>query len=138
MSQAAIDVDDVVELIRRARARQVEVVIYTGLKSSADGDGSRIERTRQSLVDAGARVLLTTRLHAKTLTCDDLMVAEGSFNWLSASRDARYARKETSFVVRGTAAQAYVDDIAREFDVLAGVPVEKACSVRDVVEAFVR
>jgi hypothetical protein len=138
LSQAAIDADDVVELIRRARARQVEVVIYTGLKSSADGDGSRIERTRQSLVAAGARVLLTTRLHAKTLTCDDLLVAEGSFNWLSASRDAQHALKETSFVVRGAAAQAYADAIALEFDVLAGVPVERSGSVRDAVESLVR
>lgn len=138
LSQAAIDADDVAELIRLARARKVEVVIYTGLKSSADGDSSRIERTRQSLVAAGARVLLTTRSHAKTLTCDDLLVVEGSFNWLSSSRDAQHALKEASFVVRGAAAQAYADAIALEFDVLAGVPVERTGSVRDVVESFVR
>jgi hypothetical protein len=54
-------------------------------------------------------------VHAKTLACDEVLVVEESFNWLSATRDPELARKETSFAVWGSPAQAHAAAIEAEF-----------------------
>lgn len=56
LSEGAIEADQVLDLIRAARARQVEVVINTGMKHSR-GEDDQLDRVRQSLAAAGARVL---------------------------------------------------------------------------------
>jgi hypothetical protein len=43
------------------------------------------------------------------------LVVEESFNWLSATRDPELARKETSFAVWGSPAQAHAAAIEAEF-----------------------
>jgi hypothetical protein len=73
------------------------------------------------LADAGANVWLTTRVHSKTLAFDEELVVEGSFNWLSAPRDPERARKETSFAVWGSSAQAHAAGIEAEFAALNAV-----------------
>ena len=115
LSQSAIEADEVVTLIRTARKRNVEIDIYTGLKASGDRDGAFLESAISVLIDAGARVWRTNRLHAKTLTFDHVLAVEGSFNWLSAPRNPELARKETSFAVWGSPAQAHAAAIEEEF-----------------------
>jgi phosphatidylserine/phosphatidylglycerophosphate/cardiolipin synthase-like enzyme len=121
LTKNAIEDDEVTSLIRAARKRNVEVEIYTGLTASGDRSGSRLEAAITVLVNAGARVWRTDRVHAKTLACDEVLVVEGSFNWLSASRDPERALKETSFAVRGSSAQAHAAAIEAEFTALDAV-----------------
>ena len=49
---------------------------------------------------------------------DDRLLIEGSFNWLSASRDenSKYARKETSLVLQGVNVPSKVDRIKQMFN----------------------
>lgn len=125
LTQGAIEADNVTDLIRRATKKQgVDVVVYSGSRISKD-DGSSLKTLVAALEDAGARVLLTTRLHAKTLACDESLVVEGSFNWLSASRDPARAKKETSFAVWGRSAQPHAAAIEAEFAALNAVPLEE-------------
>ena len=125
LTQGAIEADNVTALIRRATKKQkVDVVVYSGSRTSKD-DGSALKALAAALEDAGARVLLTTRLHAKTLACDESLVVEGSFNWLSASRDPTRAKKETSFAVWGPSAQPHAAAIEAEFAALNAVPPEE-------------
>jgi AAA domain len=121
LSQSAIEADEVVTLIRAAKKRTVEIDIYTGLKASGDRDGAFLESAISVLIDAGARVWRTNRLHAKTLTFDQVVAVEGSFNWLSAPRNPELARKETSFAVWGSPAQVHAAAIEEEFKALDAV-----------------
>jgi hypothetical protein len=125
LTQGAIEADNVTDLIRRATKKQgVDVVVYSGSRISKD-DGSSLKTLVAALEDAGSRVLLTTRLHVKTLACDESLVVEGSFNWLSASRDPARAKKETSFAVWGRSAQPHAAAIEAEFAALNAVPPEE-------------
>jgi hypothetical protein len=121
LTQSAIEADEVTSLIRAARKKNVAVDVYTGLNASRDRDGALLEAAIALLVNAGARVWRTSRVHAKTLTFDEALVVEGSFNWLSAPRDPRLARKETSFAVWGSPAQAHAAAVEAEFAALNAV-----------------
>jgi hypothetical protein len=121
LTQSAIEADEVTSLIRAARKKNVAVDVYTGLNASRDRDGALLEAAIALLVNAGARVWRTSRVHAKTLTFDEALVVEGSFNWLSAPRDPGLARKETSFAVWGSPAQAHAAAVEAEFAALNAV-----------------
>lgn len=96
-----------------AAVRGVEVVIYTGLRLGSDAEGK----------GAGARVHVTTRVHAKTLAVDEDLAVEGSFNWFSSTRDPPFARKESSVALRGSDAAAAVAQIEAEFAALRTTPL---------------
>jgi len=66
-------------------------------------------------------------IHLKTVIVDDEMIAEGSFNWLSASReeDSPYHNHEVTLMLSGNGSRDsiknfYDSDVGREFDRLAG------------------
>ncbi|MBV9105553.1 MAG: hypothetical protein JO313_05965 [Verrucomicrobia bacterium] len=118
LTRSAIEDDEVSSLIRAAIKRNVAVDIYTGLKGSNDHNAAFLDAAIVLLVNAGARVWRTNRVHAKTLACDEMLVVEGSFNWLSAPRDPTRARKETSFAVWGRPAQAHAAAVEAEFAAL--------------------
>lgn len=118
LTRAAIEADNVVGLVKAATARQVEVLVYTGMRTGLDETGTEAERLQQQLSAAGALVRDTGRVHAKTLIADDALIAEGSFNWLSASRDPRWANKESSVVLRGADAAEAVAQAMKEFKAL--------------------
>lgn len=122
LTRNAIEADKVTSLIRAATERGVKVLVYSGLKASSDARGSLLKTLATALENVGACVLLTTRLHAKTLACDESLVVEGSFNWFSASRDPEREKKETSFAVWGRSAQAHITAVEAEFEALEAVP----------------
>ncbi len=119
LTQAAINADQILNLIETATDAGVEVTIYTGMSTSQEMR-SEIDTAplRTALAKAGAAVMVTTRVHAKTLAADDTLLVEGSFNWLSASRDSAYSRKETSFALRGTPVQHHTKTLWEEFSAL--------------------
>lgn len=49
----------------------------------------------------GIKTRLVTRVHSKIVIGDAGLLCVGSFNWFSATRDARYERYDTSLVYRG-------------------------------------
>ena len=55
------------------------------------------------LAEAGAKVSIVKGIHNKTLARDENLIAEGSFNWLSAVRiaGADHQREERTMVVEG-------------------------------------
>lgn len=101
----AIEDDNVVENIRAAMLRGVDVIV------AYDPHLTRQQETgvvaKALLVDAGAKVIPCDRWHCKSLMVDDDLIIEGSFNWLSAVRDdtSSYSRRETSWRITGQLAR---------------------------------
>jgi hypothetical protein len=99
LSINAVETDEVTVAISRARERGAHVcIVYSrDLRSSS-------ERNRRKAVEvleqAGAEVKAAKRMHNKTLAVDERWMVEGSFNWLSASRDEEnpFQRHEASFL----------------------------------------
>ena len=122
LSAEALEADRVLTMVSDAAARGVEVIVYTGLTVSSDPEGRGAAALQRRLAAAGARVHVTTRVHAKTLAVDDVLAIEGSFNWFSASRDPQFARKDPSVALRGSDAAAAVAQIEVEFASLQAAP----------------
>jgi hypothetical protein len=104
LSENAIHIDAVPELIEAATQRGVEVCIVTCKDNIADyayavAALNILSRTR-------AKLLNLPKIHNKTLAMDDHIIIEGSFNWLSASR--RNGNKEISLAYRGTKTKAFI------------------------------
>ncbi|MEA1653019.1 AAA domain-containing protein [Nitrospirillum sp. BR 11164] len=119
LTQAAITADQVLDLVKSATNGGVEVTIYTGLPTSQETSGAiDTAPLRTALAEAGATVMVTTKVHAKTLAADDALLVEGSFNWLSASRNPNYSRKETSLALRGALVRRHTETLWEEFEAL--------------------
>lgn len=119
LTQAAITADQVLNLVESATDSGVEVTIYTGLSTSQESRGDiDTAPLRTALAKAGAVVMVTTKVHAKTLAADDTLLVEGSFNWLSANRNSAYSRKETSLALRGEAVRHHAETLWEEFKAL--------------------
>lgn len=120
ISDAAVAHDDIPGLIRQARRRGVWVTIYTDSQLDTDENGVRIrsKRGRQMLRDAGARLHVISRVHNKSLSIDDHTLVEGSFNWLSANRNAEspHQKFETSWMTRGGAVAQNIVRLKREME----------------------
>jgi phosphatidylserine/phosphatidylglycerophosphate/cardiolipin synthase-like enzyme len=123
LAAAAMKADGVLTMVSNAFDRGVDVIVYTGLTVSRDLEGKGAEALQRQLATAGAQVRVTTRVHAKTLVVDDILAVEGSFNWFSASRDPQWARKDSSFALRGSHAAAIVEQIEAEFAALRTTPI---------------
>ena len=123
LAAAAMNADRIFSLISDAVRRGVDVIVYTGLTVSSDLEGRVAEPLQRRLAAIGAQVHVTTRVHAKTLIVDDILAVEGSFNWFSASRDPKLARKDSSVALRGGNAAAVVPQIEAEFKALGTTPM---------------
>ena len=115
ISQSALNSDRVTDLVRSATGRGVSVSVYTDSGLNRTGDGSvkqSAARGVSSLIQAGARVYIANRIHNKTLIRDNNLIAEGSFNWLSAvrQRGAEHQREERTMVVEGKKAEGMVEE----------------------------
>jgi phosphatidylserine/phosphatidylglycerophosphate/cardiolipin synthase-like enzyme len=56
---------------------------------------------RAALIDAGAELKVCSGIHNKSIAVDERILIEGSFNWLSASRNpnSAFARHEVSIAM---------------------------------------
>lgn len=119
LTEAAIKADQILNLVESATSKGVEVTIYTGMSTSQETRGEiDAAPQRTALTKAGAAVMVTSKVHAKTLAADDALLVEGSFNWLSASRSPTYSNKETSFALRGAPVQQHTKTLWEEFSAL--------------------
>jgi hypothetical protein len=126
LAVSAIYADRVLPMVSNAVKRGVDIIVYTGLTVSSDLEGKRAKALQRQLAAAGAQVHVTTRVHAKTLVVDDILAVEGSFNWFSASRDPRWAHKDSSVALRGSNAAAIVGQIEAEFAALRTTAISAA------------
>ncbi len=114
ISQFAIEFDRLDHEIRDACARGVHVAVYTDNLLDFDRETNKVrepaEAGRATIVGAGAELLITDRIHNKTLVTDDHEIVEGSFNWLSAVRKAgsQHQKYEVSYQYSGNDAKRLI------------------------------
>ncbi len=115
LSINAVEADAVPAAVAAARARgaQVCVVFSRDLSSPT---AAKTRKAIEALEQAGAEVKALRRIHSKTLAVDEKWMVEGSFNWLSASRDEEgvFQRHEASFLCNGPGVQKLIQDAWRE------------------------
>lgn len=116
----AINEDGISGLIKETSSKGVKVIILTDeYLDKVDGKlKPQSQEGRKLLKDSGAKLIIYKGIHNKTICVDDRLLIEGSFNWLSASRDenSKYARKETSLVLQGINVPSKVDRIKQMFN----------------------
>lgn len=114
ISKSAIDHDRIPNLVNKATRRGVSVDIYTDDALNLDTTGNIKSAARSgvaSLLEAGAHVTVVQGIHNKTLARDNDLIAEGSFNWLSAVRTSGgvHQREERTMLVVGEQAKEMIE-----------------------------
>lgn len=121
LSQWALRADEIPARVQAATDRDVQVEVYTD-KGFNEGHEKSYREARGLLERSGARVHVVKGVHAKTLCCDDVSLAEGSFNWLSAARSKKeWQRYEVSFVYRGPKVKPWIEETLKH---LQGLTVD--------------
>ncbi|UKV15690.1 AAA domain-containing protein [Thalassospiraceae bacterium SW-3-3] len=118
ITKTAIDKDDLCRLVNVAvRKVGATVHIIVDRDLSLREPTHKAEEAIAALRNAGAVVSSVQKMHNKTLILRKDRIAEGSFNWLSASRDENgdYQRHETSWKISGTIAQKAIIEAIEEF-----------------------
>jgi len=93
--------------LRQASQRGVRIRIYVDYEwNDVRGrdhaeKATQFEKAHRVLSEIGVGLIPVHRLHSKIVTVDDRLLCIGSFNWLSADRNGRYVRHETSLVYEG-------------------------------------
>lgn len=113
----AINDDSLIQFVKSAIDRGVSITVFTDSKLDLI-NGKLKENSakgRELLAKNGINIKAINGIHNKTLIVDDTILVEGSFNWLSATRDeeSHYYRLETSIVLKGEQAKKYIK-IAKE------------------------
>lgn len=122
ISQAAITADKVASLIETAVSRHVSVEIVTDEYLDVIKSEKRLkplaESGRNTLIRAGAKLIVYKGVHNKTICVDDKLLIEGSFNWLSAVRNEKslYCRKEASVMLQGDGVAKMISTIVSDFN----------------------
>ncbi len=114
----AIENDDIIRLAHSAFDRKVLLTVYTD--SQLDKRSGQINKNsdigRKALIDSGIDLKIVKSIHNKTLIIDNDKIVEGSFNWLSASRDksSPYHRHEVSIYLQGDEAKKQITKAKKE------------------------
>lgn len=115
LSHNALRADAIVEKITQAMARGVKVVIICDSRLNGkikDGDEMypHARKALEMLESTGVPLEIKQGVHNKTIAIDDSEIIEGSFNWLSASRDASsvHLRHEVSIRYHGPKAKQFI------------------------------
>ncbi|WP_312282616.1 AAA domain-containing protein [Pseudescherichia sp.] len=93
----------------QARERGINVTVITDKSyNTADKDYEKRKEKQQNLTAAleqlkavGIATRLVDRVHSKIVIGDDGLLCIGSFNWFSATREAKYEKYDTSMVYDG-------------------------------------
>jgi len=99
--------DSIVQHIRSARERGVNVIVFTDENFDKDAKTNQLKEPadegRKMLVTAGVDLRVVPRIHSKNVIVDGTCITFGSFNWLSAvtNPENEFCRFETSLVRRG-------------------------------------
>ena len=99
--------------MQSAISNRVKITIVT-CEENLLSSGKRAREAVELLQGVGVEVILLSRIHNKTLAVDDRLLIEGSFNWLSASRDENYAQHERSFSYHGVLVNQFINSAWEE------------------------
>jgi hypothetical protein len=118
LSHEAVEADNLVPLLR-SRKGSAKIVVAYDRHLNADRDRRPLQRAimaMEALTAAGVELWALDGAHNKTLAVDESWIVEGSFNWLSATRnrDSRYQRHEVSLLYRGKDASRHVNNAWQE------------------------
>lgn len=96
------------KLMAQAVAKGVEVRVYTDyhfntkVNNTFNAQKQRaFDNCCERLAEMGVLVHIVDHVHSKLLLVDEEHLAVGSFNWFSASREARFKNMETTMVYTG-------------------------------------
>ncbi|RAV28090.1 AAA domain-containing protein [Sinomicrobium soli] len=121
ISIRAIEADDVVRLIRNAADRGVKITVLTDKNLDVTRGGLRRNSAlgREAIRATKARLMIVNGIHNKTICMDDSVIIEGSFNWLSASRDENSEgyRKDISVIIRGGKVKEEIREFRSDFNI---------------------
>lgn len=113
ISLKALEQDGIPGIVKDITARGVSVSIFIDYKLNCiDGEMKRSAKDGiAALVKTGARVYVADGIHNKTLIRDNNLIADGSFNWLSAVRirNGECQREERTLVYTGTDANEMIE-----------------------------
>lgn len=125
-SKDVVNNGEIMKEIAGATARGVRVVVILDKQNlnAKDGWSAGLE-ARSRLESAGASVHLAgLRFHNKSFACDDAVLVEGSFNWLSSPRRLGRRKHECSFVYRGAGVGEMIMDLYSE---MSGLELDPGC-----------
>lgn len=121
ISIKAIEDDNVISLINEATNRGVKVTILTDkhLDKIRNKLKENSELGRKAITNTKANLIVVNGIHNKTICVDDNLIIEGSFNWLSATRDSNspYFRNETSVIMQGNKVKEDIEKIRTSFKI---------------------
>ena len=104
ISIKALKADHISNEIKRARQRDVDILVFTDKFLNRENNILRqsAKEGMDLIKGSGAKLKIKEGIHNKALIVDREVLVEGSFNWLSAVRNpnSSYARLETSIVVK--------------------------------------
>ena len=100
--------DLAIPAISDAIKRGVNIYFIVGKKSKALSD---FKQYLDQLKSSNIHIIAIGNIHLKTIIVDDFIISEGSFNWLSASRDDQsdYHNHEQTLVVEGALAKPLIE-----------------------------
>jgi phosphatidylserine/phosphatidylglycerophosphate/cardiolipin synthase-like enzyme len=115
LSRNAIREDEIPDRVQACSRRGVEVTIAY-CRDLMGRRQKEADELRDLLEASGAIVLALDRVHNKSLAVDSDWIVEGSFNWLSASRNPRSAhhRYEVSMLCRSPQANEMIGKLWRK------------------------
>jgi phosphatidylserine/phosphatidylglycerophosphate/cardiolipin synthase-like enzyme len=101
--------DLAIPAISDAIKRGVNIYFIVGKKSKALSD---FKQYLDQLKSSNIHIIAIGNIHLKTIIVDDFIISEGSFNWLSASRDDQsdYHNHEQTLVVEGALARPLIEN----------------------------
>ncbi|WP_438710744.1 AAA domain-containing protein [Aquimarina muelleri] len=115
ISIKAIENDNIIALINEAIKRGIKITILTDkhLDKVRNKLKENSELGRKAITATKASLIVVNGIHNKTICVDDKVIIEGSFNWLSATRDINspYHRSETSVIIQGTRVKEDIERI---------------------------
>ncbi|KAA1242594.1 AAA domain-containing protein [Aquimarina sp. RZ0] len=119
----AIQKDEIEKHIKESVDKDVKVRIITDKTFDIDKQTQRLkpysEKGRNAIENVGANLLIDNGIHNKTICVDDAILIEGSFNWLSATRDKKspYHKKNASVIIQGDKVKEDIERIKKNFKV---------------------
>lgn len=122
ITHKAILADNLIEPITSARGRDVSIIIYTDRDFNCEAGCNEFNKSFRegikALTTAGAEVRIVERVHNKDLVIDSSTLICGSFNWLSAVRDAEHylSKKNRSLKLTGVEVPELVVRVVEEME----------------------